>query len=161
MFPWGDYLYYSPSDGTLRWKVRCGKRSRIDGISGSKSGNGYVQIRVKGNSGLAHRIIWELHHGPIPEGMEIDHINHVKDDNRIENLRLVDNPENGKNKSKFKRNTSGKTGVYYHKRDNVWIASIGTGKKLVHLGNFKEKADAIAARTDAEILYGFHENSGK
>lgn len=158
---WGTYLRYRPEDGTLRWKVRCGKRSEIGGISGSRSGNGYIQIRANGVCGLAHRIIWEMHNGEIPPDGEIDHINHVKSDNRLCNLRLVDNQENGRNKSKFERNTSGHVGVYFHKRDKVWIASIGVDKKLIHLGSFSDKDQAVSARVDAEKLYGFHENSGK
>ena len=43
---------------------------------------------------LVHRIIYQLVHGPIPEGMEIDHINGVKDDNRPENLRAVTHQRN-------------------------------------------------------------------
>lgn len=44
--------------------------------------------------GYVHRLIWEHVHGPIPPGMQINHINGVKDDNRIANLELVTPSEN-------------------------------------------------------------------
>ena len=43
---------------------------------------------------LAHRLVWEAVHGPIPKGMELNHINGVKTDNRIANLELVTPSEN-------------------------------------------------------------------
>lgn len=60
---------------------------------------------------FAHRIIWEMFNGAIPEGKEIDHINGVKSDNRIENLRLCDRHINCKNAAKRRDNSSGVTGV--------------------------------------------------
>lgn len=157
---WNDYFTYDPEEGVLRWKVSTGKRSKVGQIAGSLNARGYVQIRVKGVSALAHRVIWEMLHGSIDESLCIDHINHIRDDNRLVNLRLITPQENDKNKPKFKRNKSGQTGVSYHKRDRRWIACIGVEGKLVHLGYFDSFDKAVFARKEAERFYGYHPNNG-
>lgn len=55
--------------------------------------NGYVQTSIGG----VHRLIWEAFKGEIPEGYEIDHINTIRNDNRLENLRLLTHKENCNN----------------------------------------------------------------
>lgn len=59
-----------------------------------KDKNGYIQIS---NGQMLHRVVWEAFNGEIPEGMEIDHVNAIRDDNRLENLRLVTHKENCNN----------------------------------------------------------------
>ena len=90
---------------------------------------------------------------------DIDHINHNRLDNRIENLRCVNDSINLRNKSKSKANTSGQTGVYRTAVGN-WIARICVNHKQVNLGTFSDVAEAIAARKDAEKFYQFHPNHG-
>lgn len=73
-----------------------GRRGEV--LRGSRDRLGYVQIDV-GTPGfrrfqMAHRIVWESVHGPVPDGFELNHINGVKDDNRIANLELVTRGEN-------------------------------------------------------------------
>ena len=59
-----------------------------------------------------------------------------------------------------KANTSGVTGVCFSKKGNKWFARIRLDGKSKHLGSFADKQDAIEARKDAEIKYGFHPNHG-
>lgn len=65
---------------------------------GYKAGNkGYLYVSINGKHTLKHRFIWSAFYGEIPEGMQIDHINTVRDDNRLENLRLVTDKQNKNN----------------------------------------------------------------
>lgn len=93
-----------------------------------------------------------------PNKLKVDHIIHpprngCKIDNRKSNLRFVTDIQNGHNKSLAINNTTGFTGVYFHKRDNIWCASIIVEKKRIYLGSFVNKYDAIKARKEAEIKY--------
>jgi len=108
----------------------------------------------------AHRVIWAIHHGDWPDD-QIDHINGVRDDNRIENLRVVTNAENARNKSMRKNNKSGVMGVYWNKCKSKWSAEIQCNGKKIHLGYFTSKDDAAAARAAADVKYSFHENHGR
>ena len=51
---------------------------------------GYVMVRTVDGWMYEHRAVWQAHYGPIPDGHHVHHINHVRDDNRLENLRLVE-----------------------------------------------------------------------
>ena len=81
MVNFNDYFNHVGKD--LIWKRATSNRVKVGDVAGWKDEHGYVYIRFMGKLRQAHRIIWEMHHGQIPEGMEIDHINHVTDDNRI------------------------------------------------------------------------------
>lgn len=98
--------------------------------------------------------------GPIPEGMQVDHINHDRSDNHIENLRLVTNMQNAQNKKMRPDNTSGTTGVYFNKSLKLWCARITINQKVIMLGCRVDKDAAVALRKQAEIEYGFHPNHG-
>ena len=71
--------------------------------------HGYKYIRVNGKFKREHRYVWEQYHGPIPEGMQIDHINGDRKDNRIENLRLANQSDNSKNR--IGSNANNKLGI--------------------------------------------------
>jgi len=114
--------------------------------------------RVKRQFSL-HRLAWLYVHGELPEF--IDHVNHNRSDNRIDNLRSVTRVENNRNKSISKHNTSGVLGVSWHKRQEKWVAGIKVDYKKKHLGSFTDINDAIRARKEAEIKYGFHTNHGE
>ena len=102
-----------------------------------------------------------MHHGEIPDGMFIDHIDHDRDNNRIQNLRLSDHKINGKNCKLFSSNTSGYTGIRWEQKRNKWKADIKVDGKKITLGRYVRLEDAIKARKQAELKYGFHENHGR
>lgn len=61
---------------------------------GCKNSRGYRQVRIKGTRYCVHRLVAETFIGEVPEGFDADHINRIKDDNRVENLRIVTHREN-------------------------------------------------------------------
>ena len=152
-----ELFYYE--NGQLFWKERK-QRRQFNKPAGYIRPDGYRRIMINRKRYLAHRLIWILHHGDIPQNMEIDHKNHDPSDNRLKNLRLVSHLENHHNKSKYKKNRSGFTGIYWHSQTNKWCAQIKINGEQKHLGLFKNIEDAIAARRKVEILFGFHPNHG-
>lgn len=168
----GRYLSYTPDSGALIWLPRSLEdmssaatlktwNSLYAGQgAGTKSTvNGYVSILFFGFRFYAHRAVWAMHAGVWPLD-QIDHINHDRKDNRIENLRAVTVKENARNVSKRPDNKSGVTGVYWHKQRKKWHANIGVDRRYVSLGLHDNLDDAKKARAEAEIRYGFHANHG-
>ena len=134
MINWNRIFEYR--DGNLYWKVSAGKR-KAGSRAGNVGGKGYRRVGYNYKLYPEHRVIWELHNGSIPDGLEIDHINRVRSDNRIENLRLATSQEN-------KRNTSS-NGFHYEKVRGKFLASINVGDQRKWLGTFDNKLDARAA----------------
>ena len=135
---------YTYQDGVLINKVSLGKAKK-----GTKAGcldrDGYIQISVDKKIYRAHRLIWLMHYGKFPDA-EIDHINGIKNDNRIENLREATSSQNKFNQGKRKTNTSGFKGVSFAKKIGKWVAFVGVKGKQKNLGYFDdvELADLVA-----------------
>jgi len=102
-----------------------------------------------------------MFYGKIDNKKQIDHINGKKLDNRIKNLRLVSGSENGRNQKLSKDNTTGRTGVYYAKDRNKYLATIRNKGKSVYLGYYKSFNEAVRARERGEKRYKYHPNHGR
>lgn len=88
-------LEYDTSTGSMCWLVRRSNAVKLSTpIRQPKDLNNYPQVRVDGKLFLVHRLAWEALYGPIPPGMEINHINGIKNDNRLINLELVTHQQN-------------------------------------------------------------------
>jgi len=160
-----ELFIYEPSTGNLirRENLKHGggkgyKKGDIVGCTGKR--NGYVNVKMKGNVYLAHRLIWVYVYGDIDINMEIDHINRNRSDNRSSNLRLIPRFINLRNKNLYKNNTTGVAGVSAIKTKNNqerWLVNITIqveGKrKLIHLGTFTSFEQAKTARKQAEEKY--------
>ena len=138
-------------DGNLIWKVRKAKRIKIGDIAGSfDRTHGYHTVGIDGRLYKAHRLIWLWHHGYMPEG-ELDHINKIKHDNCIENLREVSSQCNKRNAGNPKDNKTGVKGVRIGKSlDNAWQARISINRRQCHLGEFNCFDEAVLHRLAAE-----------
>ena len=165
-----DKLFsYDAKTGDTRNKIdRGGSRgiiAKAGAIATSKMGNGYFQVRFRKDgrriSYLAHRVAWLLYYGVDPGDLEIDHIDQDPSNNRISNLRVVNHKDNSMNQGKSKNNTSGITGVCWHKVACKWRVYISNHGEPQYLGIFTDKFEAICARKSAENRLGYHENHGK
>ncbi len=110
--------------------------------------SGYARMgyRVEGRviSASMHRfIMWE------PLGMQVDHINRNKLDNRKENLRLATNGQNKQNGLRYASNTSGYKGVHWHKQAKAFRARISVDGVRRHLGDFRTAEEAGRAYLEA------------
>ena len=135
MAEWDKLFTYD--NGDLVWKIKPSKKIKAGSVAGTDD-RGYVSIIYRGKRSRAHRIIWEMHNGAIPDGMQIDHINRVRTDNRIENLRLVTSQQNNFNRSGVK-------GFCYDVRSGKFRAQIVIDHKFKHLGHYDTILDARAA----------------
>lgn len=138
------------------WNTRYANKEAFTALntSGYKSGN------LLGKRYLAHRVIWLLCHKDWPEGT-LDHINGIRTDNRLSNLRLATLSENAQNRKTPSVNTSGVMGVYWYKKFRKWVSMIRIAGKLTYLGAYDDFEEAVAARKEAELANGYHPNHGR
>jgi hypothetical protein len=118
---------------------------------GSKKPDGYLQFEINGKKVYVHRYLYEQYHNITLKPDEfINHKNHIRDDNRIENLEVVNNQQN----SQYRENV---VGVCWNKNANKWQAEIMFNYEKKHLGYFDKFDDARKSRKDAEnYLNEFH-----
>jgi hypothetical protein len=135
------------------WKIWNSRFANTQTLNTS-GGKGYHKVTIFGRSFKSHRVIYAFHKGIWPVG-EIDHINGIRDDNRIENLRDASHQENCKNQSGRIRSASGVRGVHWCRATKRWQAQIGSGGKKFALGRFDSLEAAAFARRKAEIEHGF------
>ena len=136
-----DRLYYV--DGRLI--------SKVTGKLADSYINNWGYRRVSWDRGAAgrvrqyaHRLVWFMFNGPIPDGVMVDHIDLDKSNNRLDNLRLVTKSGNAQN--------SMRRGYFWDTRANKWRAQIKVDGKTKHLGFFVEAQDARAAYIEAKVI---------
>ncbi|RLA83951.1 MAG: hypothetical protein DRG78_02775 [Epsilonproteobacteria bacterium] len=128
-------------------------------VAGTIMNKGYVSININRKPTLAHRLAWLYEYGVYPDG-QIDHKDKDRKNNKIDNLRVVSNKTNNRNKKKLKRNISGINGVSKIPNGS-FVASITVNGENIYLGIFKNIKLAEKARLDANIKYGFSATHGK
>jgi hypothetical protein len=151
-------LDYDANTGIFTWRHRRPASNFNARFAGKQAGSMYGRAgeqyrRIEWNGGkryFASHLAWLLVVGEWPRN-QLDHINLDKDDNRIANLRAATPSQNMCNRPIFKNNTSGAKGVYYHKRDGRWYASIRVNNKSIHLGSFLTRTAAAAAYAVAAV----------
>ena len=134
------YLNYDSESGLFTWAVSPGQRIKIGAIAGTFTKKGYRTILLKGKQYLAHRLAWRFYYGMDPTA-QIDHINRVRDDNRISNLRIATHTQNQWNRAPKK---DGKTkGVRFCKRSKKWLVEMYFDGRKRQIGKFDDEAAAI------------------
>ncbi|EJY4845936.1 HNH endonuclease [Salmonella enterica] len=131
-----DLIDYNPENGVLTAKVNFSGR-QAGSVIGSQTWQGYYAFSLFGKKCFAHRLAWLLHYGEWPS-QPIDHINGIKTDNSIRNMRLCSLSQNQFNKPTQKNNTTGVKGVYWNKRDKRYVASVQLNGKKYSAGHHKD-----------------------
>lgn len=130
---------YSFVEGVLYWRNQPGKPA------GSTRGRrGYARITINYQSYSRHRLVWAYFYGD-PGSQIIDHINRVRNDDRLENLRIATESENRRSSAMYRTNTSGFKGVTFEKSVGRWKAYIYVQNRRIHLGIFASKLEAADA----------------
>lgn len=164
-----ELLTYDPETGKLFWKPRdvsyfertsrpeANLKSWNKRFLGKEaftylSSDGYRISAIFGRYIRAHRAAWAIHHGEWPSG-EIDHINGVRDDNRLINIRDCKHHENMRNGLIRSNNKSGFKGVSWDEEAGKWRAQICYAGKKKSLGRFCSENEAHDAYFAAAIKH--------
>lgn len=147
----GRLLDYNPDTGVLTWRENRSGKARKGSVAGCKDGHGYIVISVLNKSHKAHRLAWLLHYGEWPK-MQVDHINGDGEDNRILNLRDVDNSVNQQNlrQAPAHNKTTKLLGVCFDRKAGRHKAQIMLNKKNHHLGYYDTPEQAQDAYLKAK-----------
>lgn len=148
-----EIVSYDQSTGDLRWKINSGVR-RVGDLVKNHDKNGYNRLCYLGGYYFAHRVAWALHSGEWPSEM-IDHVNGVKSDNRIDNLREATRSQNCVNRAPTStpRAKSGYFGVVAARAPGSWGAKLVVNRKRLYLGTFKTPEDAARAYDKSAFLH--------
>jgi len=136
-------LWYRPETGDFYWRIAPTNNMQPWQKAGSPSTEGYVQIMVCARKYPAHHLAWLYVHGVMPD--HVDHINQIKADNSIGNLRLATQSQNNMNKKVQSNNKTGLKGVYLYKKNMKYTAAIKANGKRHYLGYFDTQEEAHQA----------------
>lgn len=144
-------LFDYRNDGKLIWKCYRSHNARRGDVAGFLKDNGYLYVSIFDRKYLVHRVIFLWHHGYFPD--QVDHINTVRTDNRIENLRKASRSQNMHNTRARSNNTSGFKGVSWCKRKLKWRMSICVNYRQIFGGYFDTAEAAHEAYKKAADKY--------
>lgn len=144
------HVHYDPDTGIFT-RITHSSASPAGSILGCNS-HGYLVFYVCNKLYSAHRLAWLYYYGRWPE-RHLDHINRIRSDNRIANLREVDDQKNAFNTSLSKNNTTGYIGVAWHKQRNKYRAYIKINRRQISLGLYDDPKIAHEAYLKAKAIY--------
>ena len=150
-----ELAYSEASPSGLVWAVNKGGRAFAGSPAGGLAGpDGYYKVHIGARYVMAHRVVYELHHGPIPDGWEVDHRDLNKQNNRISNLRLATRSDNRCNTAPYASNKEGVKGLHYSEKNKCWVGRVSyRGKRYERARvNREEVVQWIAATR--ERLHG-------
>ena len=146
-----ELFSYDPDTGIFTRRT-SGGGAKAGSVAGHAAYDGYVYIQADGKRYSAHRLAWLFVHGRWP-AEQTDHINGIRSDNRIANLREASNTENQQNRHRAptKNVSCGLLGASWHKGGKCWQSRITMHGKKIHLGNFGTAEEAHAAYLKAKV----------
>lgn len=139
-------------------RIASGQPAGVKFPSNKPAHKAYGYVKHGGKEYAVHRVVWAVVHGTWPD-TSLDHIDHDKRNNRIENLRLAGAGENQRNLSQYRNNTSGRTGVE-QVVSGRFRARIGYKNRRICLGTYDTLEEAVAVHEAVLAALGFHPNHG-
>ena len=121
--------------------------------------NGYLRMslcNVEQKYFFVHRLVLETFN-PTEEDLECDHINHIKNDNRLCNLRWVTRSQNSRHRKKSDGCSSQYKGVTWCKKQKCWNVSCKIDKKSINLGRYDNEQEAAKSYNDFVISKGLED----
>ncbi len=174
-------LTYDPETGIFTWNKRtpdmfthcsrpiavCKSFNKRDALQEAgnafrpkRSKTSYINIHIFGIAYKAHRLAFIYMEGKAPQ--QVDHKDHNGLNNKWDNLRASNNRDNSKNLPKQKSNKTGVIGVNWHKAAKKWQArAVNHDGVRIDLGRYENFEDAVAARKEHEVKFGYYENRGE
>lgn len=156
-------LDYAPDTGELKWlrrtpemfggcaPARCAEWFNAN-MAGKPAGGighkGYRTLEISGRHFLASRVCWAITHGRWPPD-QIDHINCIRSDDRLCNLREATAYQNARNKAAGSKNSTGVKGVHFERGKNKYVAQVKLDGRYVFRRRFKTINEAAAAYAEA------------
>jgi hypothetical protein len=145
-----EVLDYDADTGIFTWRVRLSPKGHPGTRAGTVKVDGYRKIGIDGVQHAEHRLAWLYHYGTEPPPV-LDHLNTLKDDNRIANLRPATMSQNAMNRNPRTRYKGVK---FQAGRHHASIRPGNAGERL-YLGSFATAEEAYAAySTKAAELHG-------
>jgi len=133
-----ELLDYNPLTGAFAWRRGAKRYGKTVGTNG----NGYIRVQIDKKTYYLHKLAWLYIYGYIPVGV-IDHIDGIKTDNRIVNLRNIKKREDCLNR-KIHRNGR-KAGCYFDMGKKKWTAQIRIGDRRKTIGRYDTEEEASLA----------------
>lgn len=142
-----------PDEGVFRYRVNR-VRSKAGSVAGSIHHKGWRSIMINQRRYQEHHLVWLYVHGEWPVH-EIDHVNGVRDDNRLSNLREADAFQQVMNCARPRTNTSGVKNVHFDRLSCKFKVYVKCRGKRVFVGSFPTLHEASEAATNArDRLHG-------
>lgn len=151
----GYYGYFVSNMGNVFRYVQ----GRLKQLKPFKDKDGYLLVDLCVNkkriTSKVHRLVCKTFHPEFKEELQVDHINHIRDDNKLSNLRLVTNQQNAMNQKIHRNNKSGFKGVSYDKSSKKYRARIMLSGRSIYIGCYQTAEEAAAAYNEkANELFG-------
>ncbi len=149
-----ELLSYDPDTGVFT-HILARRGVTVGSVAGYKNSDGYNYIILDAKKYVAHRLIWMYLYGQWPAN-QLDHINRLRHDNRICNLREVTISENRQNLGLDPKNKSGFRGVSFDNLTKLWRANISINGKAINLGRYSTAILAAQAYSAGAKKYHTH-----